>query len=158
MIRILVARKLDDHGILVKFQRNFDQNSFQGLNDYGILQGFWSLLFSRIRWPQNSFEILQGFRSEFWWPQKFQRDFDQNSFQDLNDHGILQGIQMATEFFKDFDQNYFQELDETEFLWNSLRILIRILVASISFQQIRWLSNSSRIRILWNSSNLTEFF
>ena len=43
---------------------------------------------------------------------KFQRDFDQNSFQDLNDHGILQGIQMATEFFKDFDQNYFQELDD----------------------------------------------
>ena len=134
-----ILQELDDHGILVKFQRNFDQNSFQGLNDYGILQGFWSLLFSRIRWPQNSYEILQGFRSEFWWPQKFQRDFDQNSFQDLNDHGILQGIQMATEFFKDFDQNYFQELDETEFLWNSLRILIRILVASISFQQFRWL-------------------
>ena len=107
-----ILQKLGDHGILVKFQRNFDQNSFQGLNDYGILQGFWSLLFSRFRWPQNSYEILQGFRSEFWWPQKFQRDFDQNSFQDLNDHGILQGIQMATEFFKDFDKNYFQELDD----------------------------------------------
>ena len=36
-------------------------------------------------------------------------DFDQNYFQGLNDHGILQGIQMAAEFFKDFDQNYFQD-------------------------------------------------
>ena len=48
-----ILRELDDHGILVKFQRNFDQNSFQSLNDYGILQGFWSLLFSRIRWPMD---------------------------------------------------------------------------------------------------------
>ena len=28
------------------------------------LKGFWSDLSSRIRWPQNSCEILQGFRSE----------------------------------------------------------------------------------------------
>ena len=34
---------------------------------------------------------------------KFQRDFDQNYFQDLDDPGTLQGISMVTEFFKDFD-------------------------------------------------------
>ena len=80
-------------------------------NSCEILPGF-DRNSSRTTWPWNSYEILQGFWSEFWWPQKFQKDFDQNSFQDLNDHGILQGIQMATEFFKDFDKNYFQELDD----------------------------------------------
>ena len=38
---------------------------------------------------------------------KFQRDFDQNSFQDLDDPEIHQGISMVTEFRKDFDQNSF---------------------------------------------------
>ena len=38
---------------------------------------------------------------------KFQRDFDQNSFQDLDDPEILQRIPMVTEFCKDFDQNTF---------------------------------------------------
>ena len=37
-------RKLDDYGILVKFQRDLDQNSFKELDDNGIfceiLQGF----------------------------------------------------------------------------------------------------------------------
>ena len=33
-----------------------------------------------------------------------------------------------------------------EFLWSSSRISIRTLVASLSIQQFRWLSNSSRIR------------
>ena len=36
--------KLDDYGILMKFQRDSDQNSFKELNDHGffceILQGF----------------------------------------------------------------------------------------------------------------------
>ena len=48
LIRNLVARKilinllirLDDNGILVKFQRNFDQNYFQELDDQGILMKF----------------------------------------------------------------------------------------------------------------------
>ena len=38
---------------------------------------------------------------------KFQRNFDQNSFQDIDDPGILQGISMVTELCKDFDQNSF---------------------------------------------------
>ena len=38
---------------------------------------------------------------------KFQRDFDQISFQDLDDPGILLGISMVTEFCKVFDQNSF---------------------------------------------------
>ena len=37
-------KKLDDYGILMKFQRDFDQNSFKKLDDHGIfckiLQGF----------------------------------------------------------------------------------------------------------------------
>ena len=37
-------KKLDDYGILMKFQRDFDQNSFQEIDDHGIfckiLQGF----------------------------------------------------------------------------------------------------------------------
>ena len=37
-------KKLDDYGILMKFQRDFDQNSFKELDDHGIfckiLQGF----------------------------------------------------------------------------------------------------------------------
>ena len=36
MINIPI-QKLDDHGILVKFLKNFDQNSFQKLDDHGIL-------------------------------------------------------------------------------------------------------------------------
>ena len=31
---------------------------------------------------------------------KFQRDLDQNSFKELDDHGFFM------KFFKDFDQNY----------------------------------------------------
>ena len=92
-------QKLDDHRILLKFFRDFDQNSYE------ILQEFWSELSSRIRWPRNS------------------------------------NIKF---FFKNFDQNSFPEFDE--FLWNSTRILIRILVASLSIQQFRLISNSSRIR------------
>ena len=34
-------RKLEDYGILVKFQRNFDQNYFQELDDHGILMEFF---------------------------------------------------------------------------------------------------------------------
>ena len=33
-------KKLDDHIILVKFQRDFDQNSFQEIDDHGILIKF----------------------------------------------------------------------------------------------------------------------
>ena len=29
-------KKLDDYGILMKFQRDFDQNSFKELDDHGI--------------------------------------------------------------------------------------------------------------------------
>ncbi len=89
-----VLEELDDHGILVKF--------------------FKDLITSRKRWLRNSYEILQGFRAEFWWPAlvsnnsndyqihqkvddlrifiKFSLDFDQNSvlrIRKLDDHGIL---------------------------------------------------------------------
>ena len=34
-------RKLEDYGILVKFQRDLDQNSFKELDDHGILMKFF---------------------------------------------------------------------------------------------------------------------
>ena len=68
-------RKLDDHVILVKYQRYFDQNYFKLLDDHGILVKFfknfnqnsggqqfrWLWTSSKNRWPQNSCEILPGF-------------------------------------------------------------------------------------------------
>ena len=38
------------------------------------------------------------------------KNFDQNSFQELDDHRILM------KFFQDFNQNYFQELDDQRIL------------------------------------------
>ena len=35
------TKKLDDHRILVKFQRDFDQNSFPEIDDHGILIKFF---------------------------------------------------------------------------------------------------------------------
>jgi hypothetical protein len=64
---------LDDHGTLMKF-----------------LKGFWSEFLSRIRWPQNSCEIFQGFRSEFWWPAfVYNNSDDYEILQELDDHRIL---------------------------------------------------------------------
>ena len=45
-----------------------------------------------------------------------------------------------------------------EFLWNSSRISIRILVANLCIQQFRWLSNSSRIKWLRNSCEILPGF
>ena len=54
-----ILQELDDHGILVKF--------FQDLIRILVASQFrWLLNSSRVRWPQNSYEILQGFWSEFW--------------------------------------------------------------------------------------------
>ena len=90
----LLIRKLDDHGTLMKF-----------------LKGFWSEFLSRIRWPQNSCEIFQGFRSEFWWPAFVSNSSDDYEvLQELDDHGIL------VKFFQDFNQNYFQELNDHRIL------------------------------------------
>ena len=36
-----ILQELGDHGILVKFQRDFDQNSFQEIDDHGILIKFF---------------------------------------------------------------------------------------------------------------------
>ena len=56
----------------------------------------WSELFSRIRWPRNSYEILQRFLSEFWWSAIVSINSDDYEIlQELDDHRILPG----------FDQN-----------------------------------------------------
>ena len=77
--------------------QGFDQNSFQELNDQGILR-------------------------------KFLKDFNQNSggqvsnnsddyviLQELDDHGILM------KFFQDLNQNYFQELDDHRILMKFIK-------------------------------------
>ena len=46
----------------------------------------------------------------------------------------------------------------TEFFWNSLRILVRILVASLSFQSFKWLLSSWRIRWPQNSCEILQGF
>ena len=69
----IAIRKLDYHRILMKFYMDFDQNSLQ-----------------KFRWPRNSYEILQGFLSEFWWPALVSnKSDDYQILQELDDHGIL---------------------------------------------------------------------
>jgi hypothetical protein len=50
-----ILQELDDHRIIMKLSRDFDQNSYENL------KGFWSELSSKIRWPQNSYIIFQEF-------------------------------------------------------------------------------------------------
>ena len=99
-----ILQELDDHGILVKF--------FQDLIRILVASQFrWQLNSSRVRWPQNSCEIIQGFWSEFWWPAIVSNNSDDYEIlQELDDHGIL------VIFFQDFNQNYFQELDDHRIL------------------------------------------
>ena len=57
----------------------------------------WSEFFSKIRWPRNSYEILQEFWSEFWWQALVSNNSDDYQIlQEIDDHGIL---------MKDFDPN-----------------------------------------------------
>ena len=53
---------------------------------------------------------------EFLW--NYKGSLIRNFYPNLNDHGILQGILTAIELFKDFDQNSFQELDDHGILMN----------------------------------------
>ena len=65
-------RKIDDHWIILNFSR------------------ISSEFLSRIRWPQNSCEILEGFWSEFWRPVLLPNISDDYSvLQELNDSGSL---------------------------------------------------------------------
>ena len=59
--------------------------------------GIIRILVARVRIPSDQYKILQKL-GDHGILVKFQRDLVQNSSQDLNDHGILQGILMATEF------------------------------------------------------------
>jgi hypothetical protein len=68
----------------MKVLKDLDQNYLQELDDQ----------------PWNSCEILQGFRSEFWWPILVSNNSDDYQIlQQLNDHMIL--IKNS----RDFDQN-----------------------------------------------------
>ena len=59
-------------------------------NSLKILQGFWSDIFLIIRWRRNSYQILQGLGSEFWYPVLESNNSDQYQIlQELGDHGIL---------------------------------------------------------------------
>ena len=62
---------------------------FQELDDHRILMNL-SELCSRIKWPQNSYEILQGFWSELWLPALVSNNSDDyRILQELGDRGIL---------------------------------------------------------------------
>ena len=105
----------DDHGILLKLFKNFNQNSggqpvsnhpndfwvLEELDDHGILVKFFKdLITSRIRWLRNSYEILQGFRAEFWLPALVSNNSDDyRILQKLDDLRILIKLSL------DFDQN-----------------------------------------------------
>jgi hypothetical protein len=126
LIRVLQA--LDDHGILMKFFKNFDQNSV-GQPLYPTIQ--MTIKFFKSRWPQNSYEILEGFWSEFWLLAIVSNNSDDYEIlQELDDHGIL------VKFFQD--------------LRNSCEILSGFW--SELFSRIRWPRNSYEIfsRILIN--------
>ena len=75
-----ILQELDDHEILVKFQMDFDQNSFK----------IWMTTKFFKNFDQNSFQELDDHRIVM----KFFEDFNQNS----DDHKIL------LKFFKNFDQ------------------------------------------------------
>ena len=65
-------------------------------NYFEILQGFWSDIFLKIKWPRNSYEILQGFWSEFWLSAIVSNNSDDYEIlQELDDHGIF------VKFFQD---------------------------------------------------------
>ena len=58
---IWIFLELDDHRIFIKFFKDSDQNSNLSIQPFRWL---WNS--SRIRWPQNSHIIFQGFWSENW--------------------------------------------------------------------------------------------
>ena len=59
-------------------------------NSFEILQGFWSDIFLKIKWPRNSYEILQGFWSEFWLSAIVSNNSDDYEIlQELDDNRIL---------------------------------------------------------------------
>ena len=103
-----VLQELNDRGILVKFFQYLMRSLQEILKNSPRI---WSEFFSRIRWPRNCFGILQGFRSEFWWPVLLSNNLDDHRIlvklvldlirilQELDDHGNNITI------FNDFDQN-----------------------------------------------------
>ena len=75
-------------------------------NSSEILQGFWSDIFLKIEWPRNSYEILQGFWSEFWLSAIVSNNSDDYEIlQELDDNRIL------AKFFWDLIR-IFEEIDD----------------------------------------------
>ena len=84
LINILI-RNLDDHRILMKFYKIFNQNSDQ-----------------KIRWPRNSYEILKGWTifwseyyitTEFLWSSKSSTDI---LIRKIDDHRVLMKLYKMT--------------------------------------------------------------
>ena len=135
-------RKLTDHGILVKFQLYIDQNYFKELDDQGVPEKFWRIWIrileailsiqqfrsllnsSKIKWPQNSCEVLPGFDqnpsiigwlwnffeilgfwSEFWLLATVSNNPDDYEIlQKLDDHGNLPGFDQNSDSQNSRDQ------------------------------------------------------
>ena len=103
-----------------------------------------SLKSQKIRWPQNSDEMFQEFRSEFWRPTSVS-NHSITGFNTIVSNKIeLKG---KTRILIRIQISYYAVIWNLEILWNSLMILIRILMGSFRGKFIRWRSNSSKISI-----------
>ena len=75
-------------------------------NSFEILQGFWSDIFLKIKWPRNSYEILQGFWSEFWLSAIVSNNSDDYEIlQELDDNRILVKFWDLIRIFEDIDDH-----------------------------------------------------
>ena len=112
-----------------------------------------------VRWPWNfeSFLIIILFKmtTEFFWNSSriliriLVASLSIQSFKWLLSSWRIRWLRNSCEILQGFDN--FKKKMTKEFLWNSLRISSRILVASLSIQQFKWLSNSSKARWPQNS-------
>jgi hypothetical protein len=107
-----------------------------------------------VRWPRNfeSFLIIILFKmtTEFFWNSSriliriLVASLSIQSFKWLLSSWRIRWPRNSCEILQGFDN--FKKKMTKEFLWNSSRISSRILVASLSIQQFKWLSNSSKAR------------
>ena len=125
-----------DHRILLKFLKHFDQNSggqpFRWLWNYLLKIPVW-----KVRELDDHRILMKCFKN-----------FNQNSggqpLKWLLSSWRIRWPRNSCEILQGFDN--FKKKMTKEFLWNSSRISSRILVASLSIQQFKWLSNSSKAR------------
>ena len=104
----------------------------------------WLEFFSRIRWTRNSYEILQGFWSEFWWPALVSINSDDYWIpKELDDYGIFMKFSILIRILG-FDQYGIRNSDRNS--WNIISEFCGHLISK-NFIRIPWSSNSWRTLI-----------